>query len=234
MAKGRWGAAKSATEASTAGHKGWMPALLEGAPESVEPGDHRCARSPGAQGIGGQAPIAPEGSIRLATPGLSGTGMRRRRLPWSGPAPTGATYERLAVHRTLVETHACRTVVDLGCGSGPTEGRLRADGISVIVETPNGFREQGPELGNELQRHKSGRLIHDFEVLVTRSCQQEHADTVSSRLRLGPAVRCPGLPWTWPWPDSLGIGRFPRHAYNLVAINDVHGCPARLGHASAD
>ena len=33
----------------------------------------------------------------------------------------------------------------------------------IILETPNGFVEQGPEFGNEFQRHLSGWFIQDFE-----------------------------------------------------------------------
>jgi hypothetical protein len=35
----------------------------------------------------------------------------------------------------------------------------------ILVLTPNGFLEQGPEYGNEFQRHLSGWFTHDFEGL---------------------------------------------------------------------
>ncbi|MGO8926060.1 MAG: class I SAM-dependent methyltransferase [Limisphaerales bacterium] len=35
----------------------------------------------------------------------------------------------------------------------------------ILVVTPNGFLEQGPEYGNEFQRHLSGWFTHDFEGL---------------------------------------------------------------------
>src|SRR6185295_2148371 len=35
----------------------------------------------------------------------------------------------------------------------------------VLLQTPNGFLEQGPEFGNEHQRHLSGWFPHDFEGL---------------------------------------------------------------------
>ena len=33
----------------------------------------------------------------------------------------------------------------------------------ILLETPNGFVPQGPEFGNEFQRHHSGWFIHEFE-----------------------------------------------------------------------
>ena len=33
----------------------------------------------------------------------------------------------------------------------------------IVIETPNGFLEQGPEYGNPRQRHLSGWFSHDFE-----------------------------------------------------------------------
>jgi len=99
----------------------------------------------------------------------------------------------------------------------------------VLLETPNGFVPQGPEFGNEHQRHVSGWYPHDFQGLG-------YTVFGSSGLRrmMGYAA---GLRWPFPGAGVLNavgaravnIERRPAHAFNLVAIKDVRGVAARLG-----
>jgi Methyltransferase domain len=97
----------------------------------------------------------------------------------------------------------------------------------LVVETPNGFIDQGPEDGNEYQRHLSGWFPHDFEGY---GCTV-HGTTGTKYLRgymAGPKY------------DFVGAGicdilltrllrahTHPTHAFNLVAIKDVRGVAAR-------
>ena len=99
----------------------------------------------------------------------------------------------------------------------------------VIVETPNGFVEQGPEFGNEGQRHLSGWFVHEFEGLGYKV----HG-TTGTRYLLGYgsgpryAFRgCASLDCMLAW--ILRVHARPRHAYNLLAIKDVRGVAPRLG-----
>jgi SAM-dependent methyltransferase len=97
----------------------------------------------------------------------------------------------------------------------------------VILEMPHGFVDQGPEFGNEFQRHLSGWFIHDFEGLGYKV----HGTTGTRYLRgymAGPKYSFPGCIYA----DELltlllQINKHPRHAFNLVAIKDVRGVPAR-------
>jgi hypothetical protein len=99
----------------------------------------------------------------------------------------------------------------------------------VLLETPHGFVEQGPEFGNEFQRHLSGWYIHDFEGLGYKV----YGTTGTRYLRGyvgGPKYDFPGCILL----DELltlflQINQQPRHAFNLVGIKDVRGVPARLG-----
>ena len=98
----------------------------------------------------------------------------------------------------------------------------------VIVETPNGFVEQGPEFGNEFQRHLSGWFIHDFE-----GRGYKVFGTTGTRYLRGYAAGA-----KYDFPGCILLDEFltlflringnPKHAYNLVAIKDVRGVPARL------
>lgn len=99
----------------------------------------------------------------------------------------------------------------------------------IIVETPNGFLEQGPEFGNEFQKHLSGWYIHDF---LGRGFRVH--GTLGTRYFRGyaggPKYGFPGCILL----DEmltllLRINSHPRHAFNLVAIKDIRGVPARLG-----
>jgi SAM-dependent methyltransferase len=99
----------------------------------------------------------------------------------------------------------------------------------VLLETPNGFVPQGPEFGNEHQRHLSGWFPHDFE-----GRGYDVYGSTGLRAMLGYAA---GLRWQFPGAglvNAVGarlarIERHPRLAFNLVAIKDVRGVPARLG-----
>jgi hypothetical protein len=99
----------------------------------------------------------------------------------------------------------------------------------VILETPNGFVEQGPEFGNEFQRHLSGWFIHDFEGRGYRV----HG-TLGTRYFRGYAG---GAKYDFPGCILLDemltlflrVNGNPQHGFNLVAIKDVRGVPARLG-----
>lgn len=99
----------------------------------------------------------------------------------------------------------------------------------VLLQTPNGFLEQGPEFGNEHQRHLSGWFPHELEGLGYRV----YGTTGTKFLRgyaAGPKYNFYG----WQVCDVLlsrllRIHKHPRRAFNLVAIKDVRGVPARLG-----
>jgi SAM-dependent methyltransferase len=97
----------------------------------------------------------------------------------------------------------------------------------VILETPHGFVEQGPEFGNEFQRHLSGWFIHDFQGLGYKV----YGTTGTRYLRdymAGPKFEFPGcILLDELLTLSLRINTHPRHAFNLVAIKDVRGVPAR-------
>jgi hypothetical protein len=99
----------------------------------------------------------------------------------------------------------------------------------ILLETPNGFVEQGPEYGNEHQRHLSGWFPHDFEGLGYKV----YGTTGTKYLR-GYAA---GMKYDFKYAPHcdlilaklLRVDRTPKHAFNLVAIKDVRGVPARLG-----
>ena len=96
----------------------------------------------------------------------------------------------------------------------------------IIFETPNGFVPQGPEFGNEFQRHRSGWNIHEFE----NRGYEVYGTTGTRYLRgymAGPKYNLPGSIFF----DELltlflRINNNPKHAFNLVAIKDVRGVSA--------
>jgi Methyltransferase domain len=99
----------------------------------------------------------------------------------------------------------------------------------VLLQTPNGFQEQGPEFGNEHQRHLSGWFPHDLEGLGYKV----YGTTGTKYLRGYSALPKKDF-FGWGACDImlsglLRIDTHPRHAFNLVAIKDVRGVPARLG-----
>ncbi|MBC8243706.1 MAG: class I SAM-dependent methyltransferase [Verrucomicrobia bacterium] len=97
----------------------------------------------------------------------------------------------------------------------------------ILIETPNGFVPQGPEFGNAFQRHRSGWFIHEFE----GRGYTVHGTTGTRHLRgymAGPRCNFPGcLLLDELLTLLLRINRNPRHAFNLVAVKDVRGVPAR-------
>ena len=99
----------------------------------------------------------------------------------------------------------------------------------ILLETPNGFVPQGPEFGNEFQRHHSGWFIQEFE----GRGYTVHGTTGTRHLRgymAGPKYNFPGcLLCDELLTLLLRINRKPKHAFNLVAIKDVRGVPARHG-----
>jgi hypothetical protein len=97
----------------------------------------------------------------------------------------------------------------------------------VLLQTPNGFLEQGPEFGNEHQRHLSGWFPQDFEGLGYKVYGARGTKYLRG-YAAGPKYNFPG----WMTCDIalaglLRIGKHTRHAFNLVAIKDVRGVPAR-------
>lgn len=98
----------------------------------------------------------------------------------------------------------------------------------VLVQTPNGFLEQGPEFGNEHQRHLSGWFPQDFAGLGYKV----YGTTGTKYLR-GYAAQPKINFFGWATCDivlgrALRIHKHPWRAFNLVAIKDVRGVPARL------
>lgn len=99
----------------------------------------------------------------------------------------------------------------------------------ILLKTPNGFVEQGPEFGSEHQRHLSGWFPHDFEGLGYKV----HGTSGTKYLRgyaAGPKYDFPG----WMTCDiilarMIRAHKHPKRAFSLIAIKDVRGVPARLG-----
>jgi len=98
----------------------------------------------------------------------------------------------------------------------------------ILLETPNGFVEQGPEFGNQYQRHLSGWFPSDFIGLG----YEVHGTSGTRYVRgyMGePRLRLPGLAAF----DMLVLSRLllsnrlPQHAFNIVAVKDLRGVPAR-------
>lgn len=102
----------------------------------------------------------------------------------------------------------------------------------IILQTPNGFVEQGPEFGNIYQRHLSGWFPHDFAGLgyTVAGCYGTkffHGYGGQFKWRFPGVVLADFL---------LGIlfrlEQRPKRSFNLAAWKDVRGVPSRL--ATAD
>lgn len=98
----------------------------------------------------------------------------------------------------------------------------------VMVQTPNGFLEQGPEFNNPYQRHLSGWFQHDFEGLAytvygTTGTRLFHGYSGNLRFNFPGALACDAL-----LARLLQSHKHPRCAFNLLAIKDIRGVPARL------
>jgi Methyltransferase domain len=99
----------------------------------------------------------------------------------------------------------------------------------IIVHTPSGFLEQGPEDGNEFQRHLSGWFPHDFEGMgynVYGTIGTKVFRGYASRYRYHfPGIATCDLVLSW----LMRIQKRPQRAFSLIAIKDVRGVPARFG-----
>jgi 2-polyprenyl-3-methyl-5-hydroxy-6-metoxy-1,4-benzoquinol methylase len=98
----------------------------------------------------------------------------------------------------------------------------------ILLQTPNGFLPQGPENGNEHQRHLSGWFLQEFEGLGYKVYGARGTKYLRG-YAAGPKYDFFG----WMTCDIvlaglLRIRNHPRHAFNLVAIKDVRGVPARF------
>ena len=98
----------------------------------------------------------------------------------------------------------------------------------VLVETPNGFLEQGPEFGNEHQRHLSGWFAQDFEglgykVYGTTGTKYLRGYAAGPRFNIKGCLSCDHI-----LAKLLRAHKNYRHAFNLLAVKDVRGAPARL------
>lgn len=99
-----------------------------------------------------------------------------------------------------------------------------------ILETPCGFVPQGPEFGNEYQRHLSGWFVHDFE--GRGYTVKGSLGTNLMRGYLGePKIKLPGMRTL----DNVLLARIlntqrkAKHAFNICAFKDKEGVPARYG-----
>jgi hypothetical protein len=142
--------------------------------------------------------------------------------------------------RTRIQKQTGARQIQLVTAFGVIEHLKKADGwrlldiceqVSdqyVLLETPNGFVEQGAEYGNEFQRHLSGWWAHDFQGLgytVFGTSGTRHVRGYMGETK----VRLPGL-LTFDLivlSRLLNIKHSPNHAFNLVAIKDKRGVPAR-------
>ena len=93
----------------------------------------------------------------------------------------------------------------------------------ILIQTPNGFVEQGPEYGNEYQRHLSGWFPHDFEGLGYKLFGTNGLKYFRGYVARPKYRHCATIEIILKY-----LCRNPKHAFNLVAIKDVRGVPARL------
>jgi len=98
----------------------------------------------------------------------------------------------------------------------------------VIMETPNGFVEQGPEFGNPYQRHLSGWFPEDFQgvgyqVFGTSGTKYLRGYMGEAKIPIPGSMVFDGVLLS----RIVGSRKRPQHAFNIVAIKDVRGVPAR-------
>lgn len=142
--------------------------------------------------------------------------------------------------RAILQEAVGQTQFDIVTAYGVIEHLTKRDGWEllekcealsckyVLLETPNGFVPQGPEFGNPLQRHLSGWFPNDFRGVG----YTVYGSTGTKYLRgyMGSA-RLP-IPGTLLF-DQVVLSRVlrsvsaPQHAFNLVAVKDTRGVPAR-------
>ncbi len=100
----------------------------------------------------------------------------------------------------------------------------------ILVQTPNGFLEQGPEFGNEFQRHLSGWFAHDFEGMAYTvhgsGIKALRGYSAKPRYNFPGALKCDAL-----LSRLLRVDKNYHRAFGLIAIKDVRGVPARLNAA---
>lgn len=101
----------------------------------------------------------------------------------------------------------------------------------VVVMTPFGFVPQGPEYGNEFQRHRSGWFPEDFEgrgyrVEGALGCRALHSYGGLPRWQISRFAYLDAVLFR-----LLGARRRPSQAVQMIAIKDVTGVPPR--HISA-
>lgn len=97
----------------------------------------------------------------------------------------------------------------------------------VIVMTPTGFVPQGPEYGNEFQRHRSGWFAEDF---IGRGYTVEGARNVRFLHGYGAERRVDFRGFRYA--DAalfqlLQARRKPHRAFHMIAVKDLRGVPAR-------
>lgn len=98
----------------------------------------------------------------------------------------------------------------------------------ILLQTPYGFLEQGPEDNNIYQCHLSGWFPHDFA-----SMGYKVVGCAGTRLFHGYAGE---FKWNFPGVKSLdfaagvllNLEKNPQHALNMVAWKDVRPVPVRL------
>jgi hypothetical protein len=99
----------------------------------------------------------------------------------------------------------------------------------ILIETPNGFLPQGPEFGNEAQRHLSGWFAHDL-LGLGYEVRGAGGTRLLRKYAGQPVIKAPGgQSLDFALARLLMIDRFPRFSYSLVAWKDVRGMEARLG-----
>jgi len=111
------------------------------------------------------------------------------------------------------------------------EGCEKLTSKFVVVQTPNGFVEQGPEYGNTFQSHRSGWFQHDlsglgYKVYGSTGTRIMRGYGANLRVQSPLASAVDALLTT-----ALGASTHPRFAFNLIAIKDVRGVPAHVGGA---
>jgi SAM-dependent methyltransferase len=97
----------------------------------------------------------------------------------------------------------------------------------IMVLAPNGFLEQGPEYGNEYQRHLSGWFAHDYQSLAYtvygENTKALRGYAFRPRYNFPGVVKCDAM-----LARLLRVDKNHRWAFNLLAIKDVRGVPAKL------
>jgi len=107
------------------------------------------------------------------------------------------------------------------------EGCEKLTSKFVVIQTPNGFVQQGPEYGNPFQSHRSGWFEHDlsglgYQVYGSTGTRVMRGYGAGLRVQSPIASALDAL-----LAVSLRASNHPRFALNLIAIKDVDGVPPR-------